>query len=140
VDFLFQEGQFYAAITIKREQPRSRRYTIRTHTSRRTNLGHSGKSVTASVAQVLIVGTPMMFHAKAFDTFAPFGPVVATDIDPSNLDTVCRVNREVRIKARTDDLIYSPDFLVSWISHIMGRPNSRVTRCHFNHSNANRVF
>src|SRR5215469_2145871 len=66
-----------------------------------------------------ITGTPMMFHAKSFDTFAPFGPVVATDIDPSNLDTECRVNGEVRVKARTDDLIYSPDFLVSWISHIM---------------------
>jgi 2-keto-4-pentenoate hydratase/2-oxohepta-3-ene-1,7-dioic acid hydratase in catechol pathway len=66
-----------------------------------------------------IAGTPMMFHAKAFDTFAPFGPVVVNDIDPSNLDTECRVNGEVRVKARTDDLIYSPDFLVSWISHIM---------------------
>ena len=50
------------------------------------------------------VGTPMMFHAKSFDTFAPFGPVIATDIDPSNLDTECRVNGEVRVKARTDDL------------------------------------
>ena len=66
-----------------------------------------------------IAGTPMMFHAKAFDTFAPFGPVVSTDIDPSNLDTECRVNGELRVKACTDDLIYAPDFLVSWISHIM---------------------
>jgi 2-keto-4-pentenoate hydratase/2-oxohepta-3-ene-1,7-dioic acid hydratase in catechol pathway len=66
-----------------------------------------------------IVGTPVMFHAKAFDTFAPFGPVVVTDIDPTDLDTECRVNGEIRVKARTDDLIYSPDFLVSWISHIM---------------------
>jgi 2-keto-4-pentenoate hydratase/2-oxohepta-3-ene-1,7-dioic acid hydratase in catechol pathway len=65
------------------------------------------------------MGTPMMFHAKAFDTFAPFGPVVATDVDPSNLDTECRVNGEVRVKARTDDLLYPPDLLVSWISHIM---------------------
>ena len=65
------------------------------------------------------MGTPMMFHAKSFDTFAPFGPVIATGIDPSNLDTECRVNGEVRVKARTDDLLYSPDLLVSWISHIM---------------------
>ncbi len=65
------------------------------------------------------MGTPMMFHAKSFDTFAPFGPVVATDVDPSNLDTECRVNGEVRVKARTDDLLYAPEFLVSWISHIM---------------------
>jgi len=64
-------------------------------------------------------GTPMMFHAKSFDTFAPFGPVVDTEVDPSNLDTECRVNGEVRVKARTDDLIFSPEFLVSWISHIM---------------------
>jgi len=65
------------------------------------------------------MGTPMMFHAKAFDPFAPFGPVIATDVDPSNLDTECRVNGEVRVKARTDDLLYPPDLLVSWISHIM---------------------
>jgi 2-keto-4-pentenoate hydratase/2-oxohepta-3-ene-1,7-dioic acid hydratase in catechol pathway len=65
------------------------------------------------------VGTPMMFHAKSYDTFAPFGPVVNTDIDPSNLDTECRVNGAVRVKARTDDLLYAPEFLVSWISHIM---------------------
>ena len=65
------------------------------------------------------MGTPMMFHAKAFDTFAPFGPAIATDVDPSNLDTECRVNGEVRVKARTDDLLYPPELLVSWISHIM---------------------
>jgi 2-keto-4-pentenoate hydratase/2-oxohepta-3-ene-1,7-dioic acid hydratase in catechol pathway len=65
------------------------------------------------------MGTPMMFHAKSFDTFAPFGPVVATGVDPANLDTECRVNGEVRVKARTDDLLYAPEFLVSWISHIM---------------------
>ncbi len=65
------------------------------------------------------MGTPMMFHAKSFDTFAPFGPVIATDLDPSNLDTECRVNGELRVKARTDDLLYAPELLVSWISHIM---------------------
>ncbi|HEY2105220.1 MAG TPA: fumarylacetoacetate hydrolase family protein [Candidatus Binataceae bacterium] len=65
------------------------------------------------------MGTPMMFHAKSFDTFAPFGPVIATEIDPSNLDTQCRVNGEVRVDARTDDLLYAPELLVSWISHIM---------------------
>jgi 2-keto-4-pentenoate hydratase/2-oxohepta-3-ene-1,7-dioic acid hydratase in catechol pathway len=65
------------------------------------------------------VGTPMMFHAKAFDTFAPFGPVVA-----SNLDTECRINGEVPVEARTNDLIYSPDFPVSWISHIMTRSST----------------
>jgi 2-keto-4-pentenoate hydratase/2-oxohepta-3-ene-1,7-dioic acid hydratase in catechol pathway len=45
------------------------------------------------LAQVLIVGTPMMFHAKAFDTFAPFGPIVATDIDPSDLDTAASTEK-----------------------------------------------
>jgi len=65
------------------------------------------------------MGTPMMFHAKSFDTFAPFGPAVASDVDPNNLDTECRVNGELRVKARTDDLLYSPEQLVSWISHIM---------------------
>jgi hypothetical protein len=58
VGFLFQEGQFYAAITTKREQPRSRRYTItiRTHMNCRKNLGRNGKSVTASVKAEMAAG------------------------------------------------------------------------------------
>jgi 2-keto-4-pentenoate hydratase/2-oxohepta-3-ene-1,7-dioic acid hydratase in catechol pathway len=112
VDYLNHEGEI--GIVISRQARRVTRENAAAHI-----LGYTCVNDVTAGELRKIVGTPMMFHAKAFDTFAPFGPVVATEIDPSNLDTECRVNGEVRVKARTDDLIYSPEFLVSWISHIM---------------------
>jgi 2-keto-4-pentenoate hydratase/2-oxohepta-3-ene-1,7-dioic acid hydratase in catechol pathway len=112
LDYLNHEGEI--GIVIGRLARRVKRESAAAHI-----LGYTCVNDVTAGELRKIVGTPMMFHAKAFDTFAPFGPVVVTDIDPSNLDTECRVNGEVRVKARTDDLIYSPDFLVSWISHVM---------------------
>jgi 2-keto-4-pentenoate hydratase/2-oxohepta-3-ene-1,7-dioic acid hydratase in catechol pathway len=112
LDYLNHEGEI--GIVIGRRARRVKREDAAAHI-----LGYTCVNDVTAGELRKIAGTPMMFHAKAFDTFAPFGPVVATEIDPSNLDTECRVNGEVRIKARTDDLIYTPDFLVSWISHIM---------------------
>jgi 2-keto-4-pentenoate hydratase/2-oxohepta-3-ene-1,7-dioic acid hydratase in catechol pathway len=76
-----------------------------------------------------IRGTPLMFHAKAFDTFAPFGPLVVTDINYADLDMECRVNGELRVKSRTNDYIYPPDLLVSWLSHIMTLMPGDVISC-----------
>jgi 2-keto-4-pentenoate hydratase/2-oxohepta-3-ene-1,7-dioic acid hydratase in catechol pathway len=112
LDYLNHEGEI--GIVIGRKARRVKRENAAAHI-----LGYTCVNDVTAGELRKIAGTPMMFHAKAFDTFAPFGPLVATDIDPSNLDTECRVNGEVRVKARTDDLIYSPDFLVSWISHVM---------------------
>jgi 2-keto-4-pentenoate hydratase/2-oxohepta-3-ene-1,7-dioic acid hydratase in catechol pathway len=112
VDYLNHEGEI--GIVIGRLARRVKRESAASHI-----LGYTCVNDVTAGELRKIAGTPMMFHAKAFDTFAPFGPVVATDIDPTNLDTECRVNGELRVKARTDDLIFTPDFLVSWISHIM---------------------
>jgi 2-keto-4-pentenoate hydratase/2-oxohepta-3-ene-1,7-dioic acid hydratase in catechol pathway len=58
-------------------------------------------------------------RGKGFDTFAPLGPWIVTDLDPSDLALEVRVNGEVRQKSRTSQLIFDCDFLVSFISQVM---------------------
>jgi 2-keto-4-pentenoate hydratase/2-oxohepta-3-ene-1,7-dioic acid hydratase in catechol pathway len=59
-------------------------------------------------------------RSKSFDTFAPLGPLIETEIEnPDDLALTTKVNGELRQNARTSDLIFKTDFLVSFISHIM---------------------
>ena len=59
-------------------------------------------------------------RSKSFDTFAPLGPVIETDIEnPDDLALMTRHNGKLRQKTRTSDLIFKSEFLVSFISHIM---------------------
>jgi len=58
-------------------------------------------------------------RAKGFDTFAPFGPVIALGLSPLDLALELRVNGETRQRARTSGMHFSPAFLVHFISRIM---------------------
>jgi 2-keto-4-pentenoate hydratase/2-oxohepta-3-ene-1,7-dioic acid hydratase in catechol pathway len=58
-------------------------------------------------------------RAKGFDTFAPCGPWLETDLDPSRLHLVTRVNGAVQQDSRTDDLIFSVPELVAFASRVM---------------------
>ncbi len=58
-------------------------------------------------------------RAKGLDGFAPFGPVIATGIDPSGLTIRTRVNGRERQSYLVADLIMQPDRLVSLISRGM---------------------
>jgi 2-keto-4-pentenoate hydratase/2-oxohepta-3-ene-1,7-dioic acid hydratase in catechol pathway len=58
-------------------------------------------------------------RAKGFDTFCPLGPELVTDLDPANLELVCRVNGEVRQKSSTSDLVFGPVALVAFVSSVM---------------------
>jgi 2-keto-4-pentenoate hydratase/2-oxohepta-3-ene-1,7-dioic acid hydratase in catechol pathway len=58
-------------------------------------------------------------RAKSFDTFGPYGPWINTDIDPIGLRIETRVNGEVRQRGNTEDMIFSPFELVSFVSQIM---------------------
>lgn len=58
-------------------------------------------------------------RAKSFDTFAPLGPWIVTDIDPSDLKIELFLNGEVRQSSSSKNLIFSPFELVSFISKIM---------------------
>jgi 2-keto-4-pentenoate hydratase/2-oxohepta-3-ene-1,7-dioic acid hydratase in catechol pathway len=57
--------------------------------------------------------------AKGFDTFAPIGPWIVTDIDPRRLEISSYLNGERRQQSNTKNLIFGPYQLVSFISHVM---------------------
>ena len=58
-------------------------------------------------------------RAKSFDTFCPLGPELVTDLDPSDLAIETRVNGVVKQSARTSQMVFSPPFLVAYISRMM---------------------
>ena len=58
-------------------------------------------------------------RAKSFDTFAPLGPWIETDLDPSSLRIRTYLNGEVVQDSSTEKLIFSVEKLVSFVSHIM---------------------
>ena len=58
-------------------------------------------------------------RAKGFDTFCPFGPVVATGIEPANLKVRTLLNGEVRQDYPISDMRFSAAQLVSLISQDM---------------------
>ena len=58
-------------------------------------------------------------RGKGFDTFAPLGPWIETDVDPSGLDIEVRLNGEVRQQSNTKNLIFDAPALVSYVSGVM---------------------
>ena len=59
-------------------------------------------------------------RAKGFDTFAPIGPFIETEIEnPSNLQIKGRLNGELKQSSNTSNLIFNPYELVEFISGIM---------------------
>lgn len=53
---------------------------------------------------------------KGYDTFCPLGPVIVTDLDPSNLRIRARVNGETRQDSNTSDLLFDVPTLVAYVS------------------------
>jgi 2-keto-4-pentenoate hydratase/2-oxohepta-3-ene-1,7-dioic acid hydratase in catechol pathway len=58
-------------------------------------------------------------RAKSFDTFCPIGPAIVSGLDPSDLAIETRVNGAVRQSARTSGMVFSPAFLVAYVSRMM---------------------
>jgi len=58
-------------------------------------------------------------RAKSFDTFAPCGPCLATDLDPGHLVIKTFLNGKLRQSASTSQMIFPVDYLVRFISRIM---------------------
>ena len=58
-------------------------------------------------------------RAKSFDTFCAVGPRIVSGLDPSDLAIETRVNGAVKQSARTSDMVFSPAFLVAYISRMM---------------------
>ncbi len=60
-------------------------------------------------------------RAKGFDTYCPLGPclVTADELDVSDVPVQSRLNGDARQSQRTSSMIFSPRFLVSFISRVM---------------------
>lgn len=59
-------------------------------------------------------------RAKGFDTFAPVGPWIETEVpDPSNVTITTRLNGLVRQQGSSADMVFSPWELVSFASSVM---------------------
>lgn len=56
------------------------------------------------------------WRAKSSDTFAPIGPCIDTDLDPSAVDIFARVNRKRAQQCNTRDLIFDVPTSISFIS------------------------
>lgn len=59
------------------------------------------------------------FRAQAFDTFAPFGPYVSTDIDPLNSEVRTFVNGQLVQSAKCSQQRFTVSYLVHYISQAM---------------------
>jgi 2-keto-4-pentenoate hydratase/2-oxohepta-3-ene-1,7-dioic acid hydratase in catechol pathway len=59
---------------------------------------------------------PQWTRAKSFDGFAPFGPVIATGLDPLTLHVRTRVNGRERQNYPASDMIFPPAELVTRIA------------------------
>ena len=58
-------------------------------------------------------------RAKSFDTFTPFGPVVATDLDIQSLQVTSTLNGKILQDYPVNDMFFSPLELVQRISRGM---------------------
>jgi 2-keto-4-pentenoate hydratase/2-oxohepta-3-ene-1,7-dioic acid hydratase in catechol pathway len=58
-------------------------------------------------------------RSKSFDTFCPIGPEIVAGFDPSGSTISTRVNGAPRQSAPISDMVFSPAFLVGYISRMM---------------------
>lgn len=56
------------------------------------------------------------FRAKGSDSFGPMGPAIVTGLDYDNLKLETRVNGEVRQSSNTNELVFSPNDILSYCS------------------------
>lgn len=57
--------------------------------------------------------------AKSFDTFLPLGPVITDEIDTEDCMITTRLNGRMVQSSNTRNLIFKPEYLVSYLSQIM---------------------
>lgn len=58
-------------------------------------------------------------RAKGYDTFAPLGPCIETEVDPCDLRLETYLNGELCQSASTSELIFGVSKLISFISNVM---------------------
>ena len=58
-------------------------------------------------------------RAKSSDTFAPIGPWMTTDLDPTNIQVICRVNGEEKQIQNTSDLLHPLTKIIEYVSSVI---------------------
>lgn len=58
-------------------------------------------------------------RGKSFDTFCPIGPHIVAGLDVTDISVVCRVNGGIRQSGRTSQMVFSPAYLIRYISRQM---------------------
>lgn len=58
-------------------------------------------------------------RAKGFDTFAPLGPCIETELNPTALQITTEVNGKVVQQGNTRDMVFKIPFVLRYISEIM---------------------
>ena len=61
-------------------------------------------------------GESQWARAKSFDTYAPLGPFIHTDLDASNLSIETRLNGEIRQQSETAKMVFSVARLIAFLS------------------------
>jgi 2-keto-4-pentenoate hydratase/2-oxohepta-3-ene-1,7-dioic acid hydratase in catechol pathway len=80
-------------------------------------LGYTcGNDVSERIIQRKEMKSGSMLAGKGYDTFAPIGPVIATDLDPADIKLSGMLNGELKQQASTSDLLFPIAMLVSYIS------------------------
>lgn len=72
---------------------------------------------------------PQWARAKGYDTFGPFGPVIATDIDISGASIRAELNGRERQSYPVSDLFLQPAELVSRLSQFMTLQPGDIVSC-----------
>lgn len=78
-----------------------------------------GNDVSERTIQFAEMEMGAILVGKGFDTFCPLGPVIQTELDPTNTHICSRLNGEIRQDANTSDMLFSVARLVSYLSEAM---------------------
>lgn len=80
-------------------------------------LGYTcGNDVSERTKQFAEMKMGCLVIGKGYDSFNPLGPVIATGLDPTDLELTAKLNGELRQQINTSDLLYSVAQLVSYLS------------------------
>ena len=70
-------------------------------------------------ARDFTLGDGQWTRGKSCDGFAPIGPFIETDLDPLNQRIVTKVNGEIKQNSNTNQMIFSPQEIISYVSQTM---------------------
>jgi 2-keto-4-pentenoate hydratase/2-oxohepta-3-ene-1,7-dioic acid hydratase in catechol pathway len=58
-------------------------------------------------------------RGKGYDSFCPLGPWIETELDPTDLRVITRVNGEIKQDGRTSQMVHDIATQIAFMSHVM---------------------